>query len=94
VDYWLIDIVNQASKERTGYATQKPEKLIERIVRVSSSPGDLAADFFCGSGTLPAVATRLGRRWIACDSSASAIETAKQRLLAMDKKIDFDVMKF
>jgi adenine specific DNA methylase Mod len=93
VDYWLIDIVNQAAKERTGYATQKPEKLIERIVSVSSNPGDLVADFFCGSGTLPAVASRLGRRWIACDSSMSAIEAAKRRLLDMDKKVTFDLLK-
>ncbi|MFA6450532.1 MAG: site-specific DNA-methyltransferase [bacterium] len=93
VDYWMIDILNQAANERTGYATQKPETLIERITRVSSSPGDTVADFFCGAGTLPAVASRLGRCWIACDSSPSAIDTTKRRLLAMNEKPCFDFMK-
>jgi adenine specific DNA methylase Mod len=89
VDYWNIDIVNQASKERTGYATQKPEVLLERIVRASSNTGDLVADFFCGSGTLPAVAHTIGRRWIACDSSAVAIDTARKRLLSMNPPAGF-----
>jgi len=92
VDYWMIDIVNQAAKERTGYATQKPESLIERIVRASSNEGDLVADFFCGSGTLPSVASRLGRRWIACDSSPSAIETTKTRLLSAEPQVAFDLV--
>ncbi len=93
VDYWMMDIVNQASKERTGYGTQKPERLIERIVRASSGDAALVADFFCGSGTLPAVATKLGRRWIACDSSPAAIETTKTRLLALDAPPSFSILK-
>jgi len=82
VDYWMIDIVNQAASERTGYPTQKPEALIEKIILASSNPGDVVADFFCGSGVVPAVASRLGRRWIACDSSTSAINVTRKRLLS------------
>lgn len=66
-DVWNIDMVGRTSAERTGYATQKPEKLLERIVTACSSEGDLCADFFAGSGTLGAVCTRLGRRWLLCD---------------------------
>jgi DNA modification methylase len=77
------DIANlQASDmERTGYATQKPEALLDRIVNASSEPGDLVADFFCGSGTTAAVAEKLGRRWIACDLGRFAVHTTRKRLL-------------
>lgn len=63
VDYWLIDIENQASKDRVNYATQKPVKLLEKIIKASSNKGDLVCDFFGNSGTAAAVA-ELGRRWI------------------------------
>ena len=66
-DYWMIDIVNQAATERIDYPTQKPERLIERIVAAGSNEGDLVADFFCGSGTAAAVAEKLGRKWIVAD---------------------------
>jgi adenine-specific DNA-methyltransferase len=77
------DIGNlQASDtERTGYATQKPEALLERIIEASSERGDLVADFFCGSGTTAAVAEKLGRRWIACDLGRFAVHTTRKRLL-------------
>ncbi|HZT44208.1 MAG TPA: site-specific DNA-methyltransferase [Chthonomonadaceae bacterium] len=81
VDYWLIDIENQASPLRTGYPTQKPEALLERILLASSHLGDLIADFCCGSGTTLAVASRLGRRWIGCDVGDLAIHTTRKRLL-------------
>jgi site-specific DNA-methyltransferase (adenine-specific)/adenine-specific DNA-methyltransferase len=81
VDYWLIDIENQASRVRTGYPTQKPEALLERILLASSAPDDLVADLCCGSGTTLAVAQRLGRRWIGCDSGSLAIHTCRKRLL-------------
>ena len=81
VDYWFIDIENQASKVRTGYPTQKPEALLEQILVASSNPGDLIGDFFCGSGTTLAVAQRLGRRWIGADSGELALETTLERLL-------------
>lgn len=83
VDYWLIDIENQASKARTGYPTQKPEALLERILSASSGPGDLVGDFCAGSGTTLAAAHRLGRRWIGCDSNPAAVEVASRRLEAL-----------
>ncbi len=92
VDYWNIDIVNQAAHERTGYATQKPESLLERIVLASSNPGDIVADFFCGSGTTPVVAQKLGRRWIACDAQKRSIHITRKRLLALDKPIEFEIL--
>jgi hypothetical protein len=81
-DWWYFPVVARLHGERTGYPTQKPEALLERILRASSNPGDLAADFFCGSGTLPLVAERLGRRWLAGDLSRRAIHTTKKRLIA------------
>lgn len=78
-DVWEATLASR-SHERTGYPTQKPEALLERIVEMACRPGDLVADFFCGSGTTAAVADRLGRRWIACDSGALAVQTARRRL--------------
>jgi DNA modification methylase len=83
VDYWLIDIENQASLVRTGFPTQKPEALLERIVKASSNPGDLVLDCFVGSGTTAAVAEKLGRRWIACDLGRFAVHTTRKRLLSI-----------
>jgi DNA modification methylase len=91
VDYWLIDIENQNSHNRTGYPTQKPEALLERILLASSNPGDLVADLCCGSGTTPAVAQRLGRRWIASDLGSLAIHTCRKRLLETCSSGDFGV---
>ncbi len=68
--------------EGTGYPTQKPEKLLSRILGVCSRPNNLVLDCFCGSGTTPVVASKLGRRWIACDVSRFAIHTTRKRLLA------------
>lgn len=67
-------------REGTGYPTQKPEKLLERIVRASSQPGAVVADLMCGSGTTALVAARLGRRFVAGDASPLAIEVASRRL--------------
>ncbi len=83
-DWWYFPVVARLHGERTGYPTQKPEALLERVVRASSNPGDLVADFFCGSGTLPVVAERLGRRWLAGDLSSRAIHTTKKRLIAAE----------
>ena len=80
-DVWDIPMVNPLAGERLDYPTQKPEALLERIIRASSQPGDLVADFFCGSGTLPAVAERLNRRWLAVDSSPLAMHVTRKRLL-------------
>jgi len=68
------------SKEYLGYPTQKPEKLLERIILASSNQGDLIADFFCGSGTTLSVADRLNRKWIGVDNNSNAIELCKERL--------------
>lgn len=72
-DVWSIDMVGRTSAERTGYATQKPEKLMERIVASCTDEGDLCADFFAGSGTLGAVCEKMGRRWIMCDEGELSV---------------------
>lgn len=79
-DVWNIDMVGRTSAERTGYATQKPEALLERILSAGSREGDICADFFCGSGTLGAAAGKLGRRWICCDDGPLAVAAAMKRL--------------
>lgn len=79
-DVWEIPIVNPLSAERCGYPTQKPERLLERIILALSNPGDLVVDPFCGSGTTAVVAERTGRRWIACDRSPEAIAVTTRRL--------------
>jgi DNA modification methylase len=81
-DWWYFPVVARLHNERTGYPTQKPEALLERIILASSNPGDLVADFFCGSGTTPAVAARLGRRFLAADSAWRAVHTTRGRLAA------------
>lgn len=80
-DWWYFPVVARLHGERTGFPTQKPEALLRRIVLASSNPGDWVADFFCGSGTLPVVASQLGRRWLACDCSPLAALTTYRRLL-------------
>ncbi|KUK24567.1 MAG: DNA methylase N-4/N-6 domain protein [Thermotoga sp. 50_1627] len=74
-------IAEASPEERMDYATQKPEALLKRIILASSNPGDIVADFFCGSGTTLAVAEKLGRRWIGCDLSKFAIQITRKRLL-------------
>lgn len=78
-----IPPVNSQAAERLDYDTQKPEQLLERIIAVSSSPGDIVLDCFVGSGTTAAVAEKTGRKWIACDLSRFAIHTTRKRLLAV-----------
>jgi site-specific DNA-methyltransferase (adenine-specific)/adenine-specific DNA-methyltransferase len=81
-DWWTdINSLQSGSRERTGYATQKPQKLIERIMLSSTKPESLVADFFCGSGTTGVVAEKLGRRWIMCDSGAAAIDATRKRII-------------
>lgn len=79
-DVWNIDMVGRTSKERTGYATQKPEALMERIILSSSDAGSLCGDFFCGSGTFPAMCKKLGRQFICCDVGELAVKIAKSRV--------------
>jgi DNA modification methylase len=81
-DWWYFPVVARLHNERTGYPTQKPEALLERIILASSNPGDLVADFFCGSGTTSVLAARHGRRFLAVDETFRAIHTTRTRLLA------------
>jgi DNA modification methylase len=73
--------------ERIDYPTQKPEALLERIIKASSNEGDLVADFFCGSGTTAAVAEKLGRKWIATDLGKFAIHTTRKRLIGVQREL-------
>ncbi len=79
--------VNSQAREDTAYATQKPEALLDRIIRASSNPGDLVADFFCGSGTTAAVAEKLGRKWIATDLGKFGIHTTRKRLIGVQRQL-------
>lgn len=80
-DVWYIATINGMAKERLNYATQKPEALLERIIKASSNEGDLVCDFFGGSGTTAAVAERLGRRWITCDIGKPAALVMRKRFI-------------
>ena len=81
-----INPVNSQAREDTDYPTQKPEALLDRIIRASSNEGDLVADFFCGSGTTAAVAEKLGRKWIAADLGKFAVHTTRKRLIAVQRE--------
>jgi site-specific DNA-methyltransferase (adenine-specific) len=82
-DVWWMTIVPPGSAERTGYPTQKPVRLLERIVAASSRPGDLVLDPFAGSGTTGVAAARLGRRYVLVDRNPVAVEIAQRRLSAV-----------
>lgn len=84
-DWWYFPVVARLHSERTGYPTQKPEAMLERIILASSCPGGTVADFFVGSGTTAVVASHLGRRWIACDVTPLAVSTTYRRLLLQDE---------
>jgi len=94
-DVWPMSVIKGNSKESIGYPTQKPEALLERIIKASSNDGDVVADFFGGSGTTVAVAQRLNRNWITCDNSKKSIDLIKARLLGnksiKDKGYQIDV---
>jgi site-specific DNA-methyltransferase (adenine-specific) len=81
-DVWWLTIVPPGGRERTGYPTQKPLRLLERIVAASSRPGDLVLDPYAGSGTTGVAAARLGRRWLLADRNPAAVEIARRRLAA------------
>ena len=92
-DVWNIGI-NATQIRELGYPTQKPEALLERIIKASSNEGDIVADFFAGSGTAPAVAEKLGRRWIASDCGKLAIYTTQKRMLNLRRDIGNKGAKF
>ena len=86
-DVWKIPCMQPASKEWTGFPTQKHHDLLERIIKIGSNEGDLVADFFCGSGTTLLVAEKLNRRWIGSDISEYSIYLTRKRLLNYRKTI-------
>jgi len=86
-DVWDISIINPFSNERIGYPTQKPEELLETVIKASSNEGDLIADFFCGSGTTAAVAEKLGRKWITTDLGRFSVHTARKRLIGIQREL-------
>jgi DNA modification methylase len=81
-DWWYFPVIARLHNERTGYPTQKPIALLDRVVLASSNPGDIVADFFCGSGTTPFVAAKQGRQFIAGDETFRALHTTRGRLTA------------
>jgi len=91
LDYWDdIPQLNQVARDRTGYPTQKPAELAERMIKASSNEGDLVADFFGGSGTTAAVAEKLGRKWIVSDLGKFAIHTTRKRLIGVQRQLKAD----
>jgi len=84
-DVWKIPCLQPASKEFTGFPTQKHHDLLERIIKIGSNEEDLVADFFCGSGTTLMVADKLNRRWIGCDTSKYSIYLTRKRLIRLRK---------
>jgi adenine-specific DNA-methyltransferase len=86
-DVWTdVNAVNSQANEALSYATQKPEVLLERILRAFSNPSDLVADFFCGSGTTLSVAEKLDRKWIGSDLGKFAIHTTRKRLIGVQRE--------
>jgi site-specific DNA-methyltransferase (adenine-specific) len=92
-DVWRLTTINNMSKERLGYPTQKPEALLERIIKASSNKGDIVADFFCGCGTSVTVAEKLKRRWLGVDINHLAIGLIEERRLR-PLKADYHVIGF
>lgn len=82
-----VNKIHHLAHERLDYPTQKPEALLERIIRASSNEGDLIADFFCGSGTTAAVAEKLGRKWITTDLGRFSVHTARKRLIGVQREL-------
>jgi len=89
-DWWadITPVARLHATELLDFDTQKPEALLKRIILASSNPGDIVADFFCGSGTTLVVAEKLGRRWIGCDLSKFAIQVTRKRLLDIHNSKD------
>ena len=86
-DWWYFPVVARLHQERTGYPTQKPERLLERIILASTNPGDLVADFFGGAGTTGTVANKLNRRFILSDLQSRAIITSRSRLVLKNREL-------
>ena len=80
VDDCWIDTPQVSGKESTGWQTQKPLALLERIIKSSSNPGDIVFDPFCGCGTALVAAEQLGRRWVGADDDANAVDVIRERI--------------
>jgi site-specific DNA-methyltransferase (adenine-specific)/adenine-specific DNA-methyltransferase len=93
-DVWTIPIINPVATERLNFPTQKPEKLLERVIISGSDEGDLVADFFVGSGTTAAVAERLGRKWIVTELGKFGIHTTRKRLIGVQRELKQDQKPF
>lgn len=93
-DVWadIPDAMHTPLNERLGYPTQKPEALLERLIKASSQEGDIVADFFVGSGTTAAVAEKLGRKWIVSDLGKFSIHTTRKRLIGVQRELKKDTM--
>lgn len=89
-DWWELAIAQRFPNDgikRTGYPTEKPWALLERIIKASSNEGDLIADFFCGSGTTAAVAEKLGRKWITTDLGRFSVHTTRKRMIGIQREL-------
>jgi DNA modification methylase len=84
---WDIPFIGSTSGERTEYPTQKPEKLLEYIIRSATNENDIVCDFFVGSGTTAAVAEKLGRKWIASDLGKFGIHTTRKRMISVQREL-------
>lgn len=94
-DWWIdINSLQSASRERNGYATQKPQALLERIISIASNPGDLIADFFAGSGTSARAAEKLQRPWLLCEEGSAALNLCKKSLLQLPQAASFRLIRF
>lgn len=90
-DYWTdINSIQSGAIERTNYPTQKPEALLERIIKSATTSGDIVCDFFVGSGTTAAVAEKLGRKWICSDLGKFSIHTSRKRLIGVQRELKKD----
>ena len=90
-DYWIFPIVNKTYDESVDYTTQKPEALLERVIKASSNKEMIVADFFGGSGVTAAVANKLGRKFITCDVGINSIQTIRDRLVK--DKAEFETLE-
>lgn len=89
-----INVIASQSSERTGYPTQKPESLLERVIKLASNEGDIVADFFVGSGTTAAVSEKLNRKWIVSDIGKFSIHSARKRLIDVQRQLKRQVKDF
>ncbi|MGY5879272.1 MAG: site-specific DNA-methyltransferase [Candidatus Thorarchaeota archaeon] len=93
-DFWYdIAPVQGASKENTGFLTQKPEALLDRVIQSATEESDLIGDFFAGSGTTAVVAEKLNRRWVLCDKSEPSLEVIRKRIDGLEKQVEYELVE-